>query len=376
MDFELTDDQQQLQQAARSILESECPPAHVRRVVEKGEGSGELWSTLRGLDWPALALPTDLGGLGSTWIEQAVVLEELGRAVAPGPFLATVTQFAPLVLDAGSPEQRKRWVGAVAAGDITGTMALDEGQGRWSVDDVAATAVVDGAGYVLSGQKRFVLDGATADEIIVAARLDGDPVLVVVPGDAVEAQEVEPIDGTTRHADLDLDGVRVERDRLLAGGQVPAEQAIERAMEEAITAVAISTVGTCQRILELVVDYARHREQFGVPIGSFQAVKHKAVDMYRDLERARALSYFAALCIAEVDDRRPFAAAMAKASAGECQQRMFQDGLQLFGGIGYTWENDLHLYLRRAKVGELQLGGAAHHRRRAAELYLQDLAGT
>ena len=371
MNFELTDEQMELQQAARAVLERECPPAYVRRVVEQSDGAGELWSTLRGLDWPALALPTDLGGLGSTWIEQAIVLEELGRAVAPSPFLATVTQFAPLVLEAGSPEQQKRWVGGVAAGEITGTMALDEGHGRWAVDDVAATAVADGDGYLLSGQKRFVLDGATADEIVVAARLDGDLVLLVVPGDAVEAQEIEPIDSTTRHADLDLDGVRVDDDRLLTGGRVEPEQAVELALEEAITAIAVSTVGTCQRILDMVVDYVRQREQFGVPIGSFQAVKHKAVDMYRDLERARALSYFAALCIAEGDDRRALAAAMAKASAGECQQRMFQDGLQLFGGIGYTWENDLHLFLRRAKVGELQLGGAARHRRRAAELYLQ-----
>ncbi len=373
MDFELTEEQLELQQAARTMLERECPTAYVRRVVETGEGAGELWSTLRGLDWPALALPTDLGGVGSTWVEQAIVLEELGRVAAPGPFLATATQFAPLVLGAGSAEQRKRWIGAVSAGEMTGTMALDEGRGRWAVDDVAATALADGDGYVLSGQKRFVLDGATADEIVVAARLDGDLALFVVPGDSVERQEIEPIDGTTRHADLELNGVRVEGDRLLAGGVVEAEQAVERALDEAITAVAVITVGACQRILDMVVDYARHREQFGVPIGSFQAVKHKAVDMYRDLERARALSYFAALCIAEGDDRRALAAAMAKASAGECQQRMFQDGLQLFGGIGYTWENDLHLFLRRAKVGELHLGGAAQHRRRAAELYLAAL---
>ena len=367
MDFELTTDQVELQRVARTVLDQECPPAFVRRVTEQGDGADELWTTLCGLDWPALALPEDLGGLGMSWVEQAVVLEELGRAVAPGPFLATVTQFVPTVLEAGSAEQRKRWIGGVTAGELTGSLAVDEGTGTWAADDIEATAVRDGDGFRLSGRKRFVLDGATADEIVVAARLDGELVLLVVPGDDLAVDELTPIDATTRHGDIELDGLRVEGDRLLPGGGVPA---LERAIEEAATAVAVSTVGTCQRIFDLVLAYVKEREQFGVPVGSFQAVKHKLVDMYRDLERARALGYFAALCIAEGDPRRSLAVAMAKASAGECQQRVVQDGLQLFGGIGYTWEHDLHLYLRRAKVGELHLGSAAQHRRRVAELYL------
>jgi alkylation response protein AidB-like acyl-CoA dehydrogenase len=368
VDFELTADQVELQDAARAVLARECPPAYVRRVAERGEGAGELWSTVCGLDWPALAIPTDVGGLGSSWVELAVVLEELGRAAAPGPFLATVTQFVPLVLEAGSPEQRKRWVTPAAAGELTGTVAIDEGAGTWSPGQVRATVVPAGDGYRLSGRKRFVLDGGTADEIVVAARLDGELVLVTVPGPYVAARHVRPIDGTTRHADLTLDGVLVERDRLLAAPE--PGRALERAMEVAVTAVAVSTVGTCQRILDMVVAYVKQREQFGVPVGSFQAVKHKVVDMYRDVERARALGYFSALCIAEDDPRRALAAAMAKASAGECQQRVVQDGLQLFGGMGYTWEHDLHLFLRRAKVGELHLGGAAQHRRRVADIYL------
>ena len=368
MDFELSADQVALQEAVRAVLDRECTPAHVRRRVERDERADELWSTMCRLDWPALAIPQDAGGMGSTWVELAVVLEELGRAAAPGPFLATVTQFVPLILEAGSPEQHKRWVASAAAGELTGTIAVDEGAGTWLPDQVRATAVPDGDGYRLAGRKRFVLDGATADEVAVAVRLDGGLALVVVPGRDVAARDLSPIDATTRHADLTLDGARVERDRLLATPR--PGRALERALEQAATAVAVSTVGTCQRILDMVVDYVKQRRQFGVPIGSFQAVKHKLVDMYRDLERARALGYFSALCIAEDDDRRTLAAAMAKASAGECQQRIVQDGLQLFGGIGYTWEHDLHLYLRRAKVGELHLGGAAQHRRRVAEIYL------
>lgn len=368
MDFELTTDQVELQNAVRTVLEQECPPAYARRVAETGEAADELWSTMCGLDWPALAIPADAGGLGASWVELAVVLEELGWAAAPGPFLSTVTQFVPLLLESGSTEQHKRWVTPVASGELTGTIAIDEGAGTWSLDQVAASVAADGDGYRLWGRKRFVLDGSTADEIAVAARLDGVLVVAVVPGDDIEARGIPSIDGTTQHADLTLDGIRLDRDRVLALPE--PSRALERALEQAVTAVALSTVGTCQRILDLVVDYVKQRRQFGVPIASFQAVKHKIVDMYRDVERARALGYFSALCIAEDDPRRAFAAAAAKAAAGECQQRLVQDGLQLFGGIGYTWENDLHLFLRRAKVGELHLGGAVQHRRRVAKLYL------
>lgn len=368
MDFELTADQIELQSTIRGILERECPPSLVRQVVEQGLDTHDLWATMCSLDWPGLSLPEEVGGIGLTWVEQAILLEELGRAVAPGPYLATVTQFAPVVLRAGSADQHKRWVAAVAAGELTGTLALDEGAGTWSPAQVRATLVAEGDGYRLSGLKRFVLDGATADEVVVAARLDGKLALVVVPGSAAQATPISSIDGTTRHADLAFDDVTLEGDRLLRSGD--AHDVLERSLEEAATAVALSTVGTCQRILEMVVSYVKERQQFGVPIGSFQAVKHKLVDMYRDIERARALGYFAALCFAAEDPRRSLAAAMAKAAAGDAQQRVFQDGLQLFGGIGYTWEHDLHLWLRRAKVGELHLGGASQHRRRVAEMFL------
>jgi alkylation response protein AidB-like acyl-CoA dehydrogenase len=369
VDFELTAEQIDLQGTIRGILIRESPPALARRVTEEGASSDELWATMCSLDWPGLALPEDVGGIGLTWVEQAILLEELGRAVAPGPYLATVTQFAPAILASGSAEQHKRWVAPVAAGELTGTLAVDEGTSTWSADDVACELVPDGDGFRLTGTKRFVLDGATATEIVVAARLEGDLALVVVPGSEARATEVAPLDATTRHADLTFEGVRVDTDRVLRSAD--PRQALERVLEEAATAVALSTVGTCQQILDMVVAYVKERHQFGVPIGSFQAVKHKVVDMYRDIERARALGYFAALCFAEGDQRRSLAAAMAKAAAGEAQHRVVQDGLQLFGGIGYTWEHDLHLHLRRAKVGDLHLGGAAQHRRRVAELFLQ-----
>ena len=367
MDFELTDDQLELQRTVRDVLAQECPPDLVRAVTEGG-AADELWDTLVSLDWPGLTIATEHGGTGYSWVELAIVLEELGRAVAPGPFLATVTQFASAVRAVATPHQASHWLPLVASGAVTGAFAVDEGAGTWLLDGVSAAATCDGEDLVLAGTKRYVLDGATADEIAVVVRLDAQLRVVVVPRSALGVDAFAPIDATSVHADLDLDGCRVPVDRLLGEGD--ATEAISAAIDEALVAISVSTVGTCQRIFELDVEYAKERRQFDVPIGSFQAVKHKLADMYRDVERARALSYFAALCLAEGDSRAAVAASMAKAAAGECQQRCTQDGLQIFGGIGYTWEHDLHLYLRRAKVGELTFGGASQHRQRVARLTL------
>ncbi len=372
MEFEFTDDQLELQRAVRELLDAEAPP-ELARTVADAEGAQPaikaFWQTLVGLDWPAMALPEQVGGLGFGWVELAIVLEELGRHAAPGPFMATLTQFAPLVTEAASPEQAASWLAPVAEGRTTGTVALDEGAGTWEPAQIQAAAHRNGDELVLSGTKHYVVDGATADEVAVAVRLDDGLRVVLVPATAVHAAEVLPIDPGVRHATVDFDGVRVPADRLLGDGD--ATEAVRRALEESVTAVAAATVGACQHIFDIINAHAKERIQFGVPIGSFQAVKHKLVDMYRDIERARVLVYYAALTLAEDHPDRTLAASMAKAAAGEAQRRCVQDGLQLAGGIGFTWEHDLHLFLRRAKVGELHFGSAAHHRRKVARLTLQ-----
>ena len=243
----------------------------------------------------------DLGWLEAPPVELAIVLEELGYVADPTPFLATATWFAPL---AGR---------------------LPRGSG---------TGVFDGTG-------RFVLDADRADEI---ALLTGDGV-VVVNGADLDPQRVDIFDATLHVA------------------HVQAPDLVRAVPELALMGLAITTVGSCRRILDLVVGHVRQRVQFGRPIGSFQAVKHKAADMYVAIERARALAYFSALTIAEDDPGRARAAAMAKAAAGECQRLCFQDGYQLFGAMGYTWENELQIHLKRAKAGDLLLGTAAEHRK-------------
>ncbi len=237
---------------------------------------------------------------------------------------------------------------------------------------MTATAERDGGGWRLQGEKHFVFDGARADEIVVAARIgaatgDDGIGLFVVPGSAVRRVPMENLDASRQYATVVLDGARVDDDRVLgepgAGGP-----ALRRAVDEATAAMAAEMVGTCQAIFDIVHAYVGEREQFGVKIGSFQAIKHKLANMFVALESARATTYFAALTIAEDDDRRQLAVATAKASVGDCQRLMAQEGIQCLGGIGYTWEHDMHMYVKRVKTTAAMFGSGAHHRVRVARM--------
>ena len=373
MHLEFTAEQDELRDGVRTVLAGECPMSLVREVVEKGTTADALWGSMVELGWPALTVTEDAGGLGMGPVELAVVLEELGRVVAPGPFVPTVSQFAPVVAEAGSPEQRERFLGAIAAGELTGTLALGEASGSIDPASVTATAEPDRAGFVLHGTKPMVVEAAAADEIVVVARRpgsEGDEGVgaFVVPRADAGVTGVDALDLTRPLARLSLNGVRVDADRVLGKPGPSTAAAIRRAVELAVTALAIETVGTAQAIFDVTLAYAKEREQFGVPIGSFQAIKHKFADMLIALERARATSYFAALTIAEDDDRRALAASMAKAAAGDCAALLAKEGIQIHGGIGYTWEHDMHLYVRRVKSNAILLGNAAQHRARVADL--------
>ena len=333
MQLEFTREQEDLRDSVRSVLAKECPITLVREVVEKGAGAERLWAHMVELDWPALTISEDHGGLGLGFVELAVVVEELGRVVAPGPFLPTVALFASVIEECGSDEQQARFLGGVARGEVTGTVA--DGAGALAPEVTAVDEVA------------FAIGGAVH----------------VVPRAELGITAVEPLDRSRGYGRVELGGYQPSAERTLAH-----PDRLSRALEKATVALSLEMVGTCQTIFDLALQYAKDRHQFGVPIGSFQATKHKFADMYVSLERARALAYFAAATIAEDDPRRTLAASMAKAAAGDCQRLIAQEGIQILGGIGYTWEHDMHLYVKRAKSGDAALGTASEHRARVAHL--------
>ena len=325
--LEFDADQRLWQETVRDAVTKQCPPTLIRAIAEYDADPAPLWGTWVDAGWTEMADPENA-------VELAIVLEELGRATDPTPFLATMTQFAPLAGDRFDPQQ-------AGAAVYQGVSARRDGQG-WALD----------------GTARYVLDGDRAERLAVVTAAG----VFLVDASAVGVRRDLVFDPVLHIADLSFDGVRVS-DSERVGTDA------ERGRDVALTGMAVHMVGACQRILDLVLEHIKERHQFGVPIGSFQALQHKAADMHVAIERARALSYFAALTISVDDPRRRLAAAMAKASAGECQALVFRQGLQSFGAMGFTWENDLQFALKRAKAGELMLGGAAEHRAMIAEEY-------
>ena len=372
MDFEITAEQQELVDSVRSVLGNECPTALVRDIVENGSRPEQPWKCARELGWTAIDVPESLGGLELGFTALGLVIEQHGCFIAPGPFLATITQFLPLVCEAGDAAQRERFARPAGAGELRGALAIDHGRAPESAPGDALRARRDGKAWILEGERRFVLDGDRADEIAVCARIEGgDGVgLFVVPQGAAKAERVVALDASRPIAHLRFDGVRVEPDRVLgtpgAGGR-----ALDRALDRATVAAALECVGTCQRLLEITIEHAKNRRQFDQPIGAFQAIQHKCADMFVQVEKARATAYFAMMALAEDDPRRGLAASMAKSAASDCQGLVCKEGIQIHGGMGYTWESDVQLFVKRAKTLEALFGtGRAHRQRIAAWLEL------
>ncbi|HEX5067454.1 MAG TPA: acyl-CoA dehydrogenase family protein [Myxococcota bacterium] len=369
MDFEIAPEQQDLVDSVRAVLAQECPTALVRDIVENGSTPEQPWKSARELGWTAIDLPESLGGLALGFTALGLVVEQHGCRIAPGPFLATVTQFLPLVCEAGAPEQLARFAQPAGAGELRGALAIDHGRAAEQAPGESLRAWRDGAAWVLEGQRTYVLDGGSADEIAVAARVDaGDGVgLFAVPQSAVKAQRIVALDASRPLAHLRFDRVRVEPERVL-GTPGRSARALGRALERAVVAASLECVGACQTLLEMTVEHAKSRRQFDQPIGAFQAIQHKCADMLVQLEKARATGHFAMMALAEDDPRRALAASMAKAAASDCQRLVCKEAIQIHGGMGYTWESDVQLFVKRAKTLEALFGTGAAHRQRIAAL--------
>jgi alkylation response protein AidB-like acyl-CoA dehydrogenase len=369
MDFEFTEEQEALRDSVHDVLARECGPTLARVLFEGGSAPEQPWKSAVELGWTAITVPETHGGLGLGFEELGPVIEEHGRFLATGPYVATVSQFLPLMREAGDQAQRARFLPRVAEGALRGALALAGPSGTGLCLDPSLRARRADGGWILAGSRHWVLDGDSADEIALAARVEeGDGCgLFVVPRSALATERVDSLDASRSIAHLTFDAVRVPAERTL-GTPGRCAESLERALDEARVALALEVVGACDALLDLSLAHAREREQFDQPIGAFQAIQHKCADMFVALEKARATAYFAMMTIGEDDPRRRIAASMAKASAGDCEELVCKEAIQIHGGIGMTWESDVHLFVKRAKTAGALLGTAEEHRARIAAL--------
>jgi alkylation response protein AidB-like acyl-CoA dehydrogenase len=372
MNFGFTEEQELLRQEVRKLLDAQAPIEQVRKIAETPEGfSRDLCRQMGALGWLGLTIPEAHGGAGLGMVDLVVLLEETGRTLLPSPLLAT-TLAAAAIGDAGSEAQQARWLPALADGSAIGTIAVVEAGDRLDPGGVRLAGRPEAGGWVLTGEKVQVLDGAAADLLVVAFRTgDRDEEIALgvlargAPGLTVET--TPSIDLTRRVARVRCDGVRLAADAVL-GPPAAAAPALARLLDRAAAAVTAETIGAAEGALRLTVDYARERVQFGSPIGRFQGVKHPLAEMHVDVESFKSLLYYAAWCLDTGAPEAPRFVSMAKAYAGEAFARIGLDGVQLHGGVGYTWEYDIQLYLKRSKWARAAFGDPDHHYDRVARL--------
>jgi alkylation response protein AidB-like acyl-CoA dehydrogenase len=365
VNFDLTDEQQMLQAAARDFLASRLSSEKLRSLAESDDACDEsLWQEMADLNWPGLLVSEEHGGQGLGTIELAVLMEQCGYALTPGPVFSNT--LAALALQAAATgEQRDRYLAPLAAGDKRGTLALWDGGAGWTPDDITLDPEPSGSGYVLAGEKLFVLDAARADFFIVGAT-EGRRFIVDRETDGVTVTPTPTMDGTRKQYAVRLDGVEVAEDGLFAD-----TEALAVARARAYTALAAELTGVAQRALEMAVEYAKERKQFGRPVGSYQAVSHRCAQMLLETEGARSAVYYAAWIADNEPETAPLAASGAKAYASDAACRVTGGSLQVHGGIGFTWEHDLHMWLKRARCAASYLGSARWHRERVADLLLE-----
>jgi len=365
MDFGLSEEQQQLKESARAFLSGECPTAFVRKIMATDDGyPRELYAQIAKLGWSGLVVPEKFGGAGLGMLDMAMILEEGGYAAMPGPFLFSSVLAASALKLGGSEQLNSKWLTALAEGKAIGTVAVVERAGSIDPVDIDAIAAKDRAGWRLDGTKMFVPYANVADFIVVAAKDSARQIsLFVVDAKApgVTIRSLKNLDLTRRVSSVELKGAPAER---LGGGT----DLFAKLIDVAAVAVAADSLGGIERSLEMAVEYSKVREQFGKPIGSFQALKHAAAEIVADLEPARAMLWYAAYAqdIGAPDASRT--AAMAKARLCDVYSRGSDRAVLMHGGIGFTWEHDMHLWFKRARFNESCFGSPAYHRERIAAL--------
>jgi alkylation response protein AidB-like acyl-CoA dehydrogenase len=377
MEFILNEEQEMLKTMARDFLVNECPKTLVRELMEDETGlSRELWKKMAEVGWLGLILPEEYGGSGMNFRDLSILCEEMGRAMTPGPFLSTLLLGGLTILTAGTDEQKREHLPRIANGEAVFTMATTEEDGDLWAEGIQMKAIKQGDDYVLNGTKHFVPDAAAADYTIVAARTSrtGNPeegitlFLVDMSDWGIYVSPLQTMDQTRRQHQLVLTRVAVPARNVI--GEVDKGWPIIRDIATKMTAaLCADMVGGGEWVLDTTVNYAKERVQFGVPIGSFQSIKHQCADMYSALEYSRSLMEWAAEAVLDDAPNADLAVSMAKSFCGDSYKEVTNRGVQIHGGIGFTWDHDMHLYFKRARADDTAYGDSAYHRELIAQSY-------
>lgn len=374
MKFSFSDEQQEFRSVVRRFLEDKSPAKEVRRLMETEAGVDvDVWRQLsRDLGLTAVHIPERYGGQGFGLSELAIAVEEMGRVLLCAPYFSSTVLAATAILKAGDEAQKRALLPDIAAGKTKAAFAFTEDNGRWDAGGTATTAASSGSTYKLDGAKSFVVDGHTADLLVVLARRPGSDggdglSLFTVRGEALglERRLLQSMDPTRKLARLTFSGVEAA----LLGEAGRASTPLGETLDVAAICLANEMVGGAERLLQQAIEFANLRYQFGRPIASFQSLKHKAADMLLDVELAKSAAYYAAAAADDGDAELPALAAIAKAAASDAYMQTAIHTVQIHGGIGFTWDNDTHLWFKRAKSSEVFLGGAAYHRERLMQIW-------
>ncbi|MEH6585312.1 MAG: acyl-CoA dehydrogenase family protein [Halioglobus sp.] len=384
MEFSFTQEQEMIRDTAAAFLAEVSDSAAIRRAMATERGyDTELWQRICAeMYWQAIHIPEAYGGMGLGYVEVVAMMEQMGRHLLCSPFFSTVCLASNALLLAGNEEQKALWLGKLCEGELTATLAFNGGSSAWNAEAITATWRREGEGFVLSGDYRYVIDGHTSELLVIAAREAGsvgeDGIsLFLVPAETagVDVQWLPTMDQARKQASVTLVAVTTGADALM-GEAGQAWKQLSQVLDLAAIALAAEQVGGCQQLLDMTVEYTSERVQFNRTIASFQAVKHKAADMMLQTEVARSAIYYAA-CVAQESleglglvDELPEAASVVKSYCSDAYFAIAGDAMQLFGGVGFTWEYDVHLYFKRAKSSEHMLGNGAVHRERIATMLL------
>jgi len=367
MNFAFSEEQEELRNIVRQFLEAKSSEADVREQMETERGyDPDVWAQMaEQLGLQSLTIPEEFGGQGYGYVELIVVLEEMGRALLCAPYFASVVLAANTVMQSGDDAAKAAILPGIASGETIATVAFTEPNGRWDESGIEATATNDGGTWKISGTKSYVIDGHTANVIIVAARTAAGVSLFSVAGDAggLTRTALATMDQTRKQAKLDFSNV----EGTLIGADGAGWNVLSTVLDLAAVGLAAEQVGGAQMCLDMAVQYAKDRVQFGRPIGSFQAIKHKCADMLLEVESAKSAAYYAGWCASELNDELPAVASLAKAYCSDAYFHASAENIQIHGGIGFTWEHPAHMYFKRAKSSELLFGDPTYHRELLAQ---------